>query len=87
LQVLVAEQMIVFSQSHPLILPEVAEWIWVLEGIAKLASRVKFDDFFVGSVFRKATYPLAIGALREIRIQQKKRGFDSEWSFAIPSLY
>ena len=29
--------------------------------------------------------PLAIGTLQEIRIQRKKRGFGSEWSFAIPS--
>src|SRR6267154_5637865 len=29
---------------------------------------------------------LAIGALREIRIQRKKRGFGFEWSFAISSL-
>ena len=28
------------------------------EGIAKLALRAKFDDFFVGSVSRKATYPV-----------------------------
>jgi hypothetical protein len=27
------------------------------EGIAKLATRVKFDDFFVCSIFCKVTYP------------------------------
>jgi hypothetical protein len=29
-----------------------------IEGIAKLAAWAKFDDFCVGSVFRKVTYPI-----------------------------
>ena len=35
--------------------------MWVtsspLEVLAKFALRVKFDDFFAGSIYRKATYP------------------------------
>src|ERR1700722_15278976 len=30
----------------------------IREGIAKLASRAKFSDFFVGSTFCKMTYPI-----------------------------
>ena len=30
----------------------------VKEGVAKLALEAKFDDFDVGSVFRKSTYPI-----------------------------
>ena len=57
-----------------------------MEGIAKLASRVKFDDFFVDSIFCKVTYPFSHRHFAKNRIQRKKRGFDSEWSFAIPSM-
>jgi len=57
-----------------------------VEGIAKLALRVKFSDFFVGSVFRKVTYPIGHRHFAKNRIQRKKRKFGSEWSFAIPSV-
>jgi hypothetical protein len=30
---------------------------WFLEAFAKLALKAKFDDFDVGSIFRKLTYP------------------------------
>ena len=58
----------------------------ILEGIAKLASHVKFDDFFGGSIFCKVTYPFGHRHFAKNRIQRKKRGFDFEWSFAIPSI-
>jgi hypothetical protein len=29
------------------------------EALAKLALRAKFDDFYVGSIFRKLTHPIA----------------------------
>jgi len=55
------------------------------EGIAKLASRAKFDDFFVGSIFCKVTYPLGHRHFAKNRSQRKKHKFGSEWSFAIAS--
>jgi hypothetical protein len=32
--------------------------VYILEALAKLALRAKFDDFDVGSLFRKLTYPI-----------------------------
>jgi hypothetical protein len=58
----------------------------IIEGIAKLASRAKFDDFFVGSIFCKVTYPLGHRHFAKNRIQRKKHKFGAEWSFAIPSI-
>src|ERR1700722_6329965 len=55
------------------------------EEIAKLASRAKFSDFFVGSIFCKVTYPIGHRHFAKNRIQRKKRKFGSEYSFAIPS--
>lgn len=57
-----------------------------LEAIAKVASRAKFSDFFVGSIFRKVTYPIGHRHFAKNRIQRKKRIFGFEWTFAIASI-
>src|SRR5271169_6119704 len=57
-----------------------------LEVVAKLASRAKFDDFFVGSIFCKVTYPLGHRHFAKSRSQRKKHKFGSEWSFATGSI-
>ncbi len=57
-----------------------------LEEIAKLASRAKFDDFFVGSVSRKVTYPIGHRHFARNPNPTKKARIWLEWSFVIPSL-
>ena len=56
------------------------------EVLAKIAARLKFDDFFVGSVFRKVTYPIGHRRFAKNPNPTKKARILFEWSFAIPSL-
>ncbi len=58
-----------------------------LEGIAKRASQAKFDDFLVGSVSRKVTYPIGHRHFARNPNPTKKARIWLEWSFAIPSLF
>ncbi len=57
------------------------------DGIAKLASRDKFDDFFVGSVSRKVTYPFGHRHFARNPNPTKKARIWLKWSFAIRSNY
>jgi hypothetical protein len=57
-----------------------------LEGIAKLAAWAKFDDFCVGSVFRKVTYPIGHRRFAKNPNPTQKARIWACGSFAIPSL-
>ena len=56
------------------------------EGIAKLAARAKFDDFFVGPVFRKVTYPIGHRHFAKNPDPTEKARIWARRSFAIPSV-
>ena len=58
----------------------------LMEGIAKLAAWAKFDDFFVGSVFRKVTYPIGHRHFAKNPNPTKKARIWARRSFAIPSM-
>src|SRR3972149_1917171 len=56
-----------------------------IEEIAKLAAKAKFDAFFVGSVFRKVTYPIGHRHFAKNPNPTKKARIWARRSFAIPS--
>src|SRR3972149_861308 len=57
-----------------------------IEEIAKLAAKAKFDAFFVGSVFRKVTYPIGHRHFAKNPNPTKKARIWARRSFAIPSI-
>src|SRR5271170_5516835 len=55
------------------------------EVLAKIAARLKFDDFFVGSVFRKVTYPIGHRRFAKNPNPTKKARIWARRNFASPS--
>ena len=62
-----------------------AKKIYFKEGVAKLAAWAKFDDFFIGSVFRKVTYPIGHRRFAKNPNPMKKARIWVHRSFATPS--